>query len=258
MSDTSAALSERTIGFQVDPFASGSSISINAVTWKQVEHGRPVGKHFRVAVVADTMNPKAVGKYARTFAFHVFMVDELDGTEDLVIEIIDDQVVPAAVPATNVIDHVAAHSTQDELKIPFAGKVSDADAPVIRCEPYLTTTRLQWAIAVNGEQMKGPRRLPRLFTLREAVQLVSETKATEMSLVISKQLRKSAKAKDFRTRSVNAALEKLGVKLKRWSKDNDLRYETLNKVISRGDHSPKERAAVMELTGLTEQKLWPE
>ncbi|WP_342075163.1 hypothetical protein [Yoonia sp. SS1-5] len=242
----------------MEPFSAGSTISINAVTWKQIEQSRPLGKHFRVAVVPESMNPKARGKTARILSFHVFMVNELDGTEDLVIDIVDDHVVPGAVPANTVIDYVAAYSTQAELRIPFSKNASQGPAPEVRIEPYLTPSRVQWTITIDGKTLKGEGRLPRLFTLKEAVQMVSETKAPEMTLLITKPLRKLAKAKDFRMQAVTAALEKLGMKLKRWSQENDLKYETLYKVITRGDNAPNERAAIMKLTGLSEKKLWPD
>ena len=94
--------------------------------------------------------------------------------------------------------------------------------------------------------------------INAAISNACEMGAMEVRIPITKPLRAYFKAREFRLRAIEAALEPSGTKIYTWSKGLGYPTNRFEKVVNRGDNHPEMRAAIVELTGLSEKKLWPE
>ena len=168
-----------------------------------------------------------------------------------------DCVEPDQVETINALLAVATFTDAENLTLPTIPGVQPLKSVTAVLHHKTPKPDLKWTVEVDGTYYMGEHKPFATASINAATGNACLMGATEVSIPITNPLRAYFKAREFRLRAIEATLKPKGTKVYTWWKSLGYPTNRFEKVVNGGDNHPEMRAAIMELTGLPEEKLWP-
>lgn len=189
--------------------------------------------------------------------FHAILSHPETKSSRIVIARHTERVEPDLIDATSAVLAIATFTDEKKFLLPLLPAVAPSKVVTATLHHKTPKPDIKWTVSIGDRFYMGERKPMATTNINISMNAAMQIGATEVEVPISKPLRTMFRQREFRVRAMEAKLSETNTKIYTWSKQLGFPTNRFEKVVNRGDNVPEMRAAIVELTGLSEDELWP-
>lgn len=167
--------------------------------------------------------------------------------------------VPAIIDGISLFQIMATYSKATSITLPLVPFGENQDKPkssVIRMSR--PNPKIQWTLEIDGASLTGEKNKPRrIEPFGAVIETARFAGATTAELMISDATREYFQTRLRRNQWVNEELALKDLNLRTWCLDKGHNYQTVYRVLHRGDDLPDIKAMLARIAKKKVQEMWP-
>lgn len=222
-------------------------LSVNAVYWDEAAD-----------LIADNhevhtyIPPSAKG-------YHLTFTKPNSAKTLVVIDRKSTAVAPAIVDGISLFQMMATYGKRDSITLPLVPFGEDAEqtkSSIIRMSR--PNPKIQWTLEIDGSLLTGERNKPqRIEPFGAVIETARFAGATTAELMISKATKDYFQGRLRRAQWVSEELAFKELNLRTWCLDKGYNYQTVYRVLHRGDDIPEIKTMLARVAKKKVQDMWP-